>query len=102
MPAGRAAVFPAGVVHNWWNAGEDLLEFNGQAIPAVDLDRYLQAVFAILNASASGRPSIFYLAHLCVAAPAHTGGYGASTSHSADRFPSGSPGRPHSGQIPRR
>ncbi|MGA9627722.1 MAG: cupin domain-containing protein [Bryobacteraceae bacterium] len=64
VPAGRAAVFPAGVVHNWWNAGEDLLEFNGQAIPAVDLDRYLQAVFAILNASASGRPSIFYLAHL--------------------------------------
>jgi hypothetical protein len=32
-------------------------------IPAVDLDRYLQAVFAILNASSTGRPSVFYIAH---------------------------------------
>jgi quercetin dioxygenase-like cupin family protein len=64
VQAGGTAVFPAGVVHTWWNAGEDLLEFSGRAIPAVDLDRYLQAVFAVVNASASGRPSIFYLAHV--------------------------------------
>ena len=62
--AGGSAVFPAGATHAWWNAGETLLEFSGQAVPAVDLDRYLQAVFAVLNASASGRPSIFYLAHV--------------------------------------
>jgi hypothetical protein len=61
--AGGTAIFPAGVVHTWWNAGEDLLELSGRAVPAVDLDRYLQALFAVLNASASGRPSIFYLAH---------------------------------------
>jgi hypothetical protein len=30
----------------------------------VDLDCYLQAVFAVLNASANGRPSIFHLAHV--------------------------------------
>ena len=64
VPAGGNAVFPAGVLHAWWNAGEDVLEFSGRAIPAVDLDRYLQAVFAVLNASASGRPSIFYMAHV--------------------------------------
>ena len=64
VPAGGTGVFPAGVVHNWWNAGEDLLELSGRAIPAVDLDRYLQALFAVLNASGSGRPSIFYLAHV--------------------------------------
>ena len=64
VPAGGAAVFPAGVVHTWWNAGKDLLELSGQAIPAGDLDRYLQALFAVLNASASNRPSIFYLAHV--------------------------------------
>lgn len=64
VSAGGTAVFPAGVVHNWWNAGEDLLELSGWAAPAVDLDRYLQALFAVLNASASGRPSIFYLAHI--------------------------------------
>ena len=62
--AGEAVVLPAGVVHNWWNAGDDMLVFSGQAIPAVDLDRYLQAVFAVLNASPSGKPSIFYIAHV--------------------------------------
>jgi hypothetical protein len=64
VPAGGSAVFPAGVVHTWWNAGEDLLELSGRVIPAVDLDRYLQGMFAVLNASATGRPSIFYLAHV--------------------------------------
>ena len=64
VPAGETAVFPAGVVHAWWNAGDDLLELSGRAIPAGDLDRYLQALFAVLNASPSGRPSIFYLAHV--------------------------------------
>ena len=64
VPAGGTAVFPAGVVHKWWNAGDDLLQISGRVIPAVDLDRFLQAVFAVLNASPSGRPSIFYLAHV--------------------------------------
>ena len=64
VSTGGSAVFPAGVVHTWWNAGEDLLELSGQATPAVDLDRYLQAIWAVLNASPSGRPSLFYLAHV--------------------------------------
>lgn len=64
VPAGGRAAFPAGVEHKWWNGGEDLLEVTGQAIPAGDLDRYLQALFAILNASPSGRPSLFYIAHV--------------------------------------
>jgi len=63
VTAPGSAVFAAGVVHAWWNAGEDLLEFNGRVVPVVDLDRYLQAVFAVLNAGASSRPPIFYLAH---------------------------------------
>ena len=62
VQAGGNAAFPAGVVHSWWNAGEGLLEFNGRVVPAVDLDRFLQALFAVLNASE--RPSIFYLAHV--------------------------------------
>lgn len=64
VPVGGTTVFPAGVAHTWWNAGDDLLELSGRAIPAGDLDRFLQAMFAVLNASASGRPSIFYLAHV--------------------------------------
>ncbi|MBZ5659463.1 MAG: cupin domain-containing protein [Acidobacteriia bacterium] len=62
--AGESAAFPPGVVHKWWNAGEDLLEFSGRATPAGDLDRYLQGIFAVLNASEMGRPSIFYIAHV--------------------------------------
>jgi mannose-6-phosphate isomerase-like protein (cupin superfamily) len=64
FPAGASAAFPPGVVHTWWNAGEVLLEFSGRAIPAGDLDRYLQAIFAVVNSNPSGRPSIFYLAHV--------------------------------------
>ena len=64
VPAGGARVFPAGVAHKWWNAGDDVLELGGKVIPAGDLDCFLQALFAVLNASASGRPSIFYLAHV--------------------------------------
>ena len=64
VPTGGTAVLPAGVPHRWWNAGDDLLEFNGQVVPVVDLDRYLQAVFAVLNASSKGRPSIFHFAHV--------------------------------------
>jgi len=64
VPAGGSAVFPPGAVHAWWNAGEDLLELSGRAIPASDLDRYLQGIFAVLNAGESGKPSLFYLAHV--------------------------------------
>ena len=64
VPTGGTAVLPAGVVHKWWNAGDDLLELSGRVTPVNDLDRYLQAIFAVLNASPSGRPSIFYIAHV--------------------------------------
>ena len=64
VPTGGTAILPKGVPHRWWNAGDDLLEFSGHAVPAVDLDRFLQAVFAVLNASSNGRPPIFYLAHV--------------------------------------
>jgi quercetin dioxygenase-like cupin family protein len=64
VPTGGTVTLPAGIPHRWWNAGDCLLEFNGQVVPVVDLDRYLQAVFAVLNASANGRPSIFHFAHV--------------------------------------
>ncbi len=54
VPTGGTVVLPAGVRHHWWNAGDDLLEFSGHAVPAVDLDRFLQALFAVLNASPNG------------------------------------------------
>jgi mannose-6-phosphate isomerase-like protein (cupin superfamily) len=64
VPAGGNALIPAGVRHRWWNAGDDRLELSGQVVPAVDLDRFLEALFAVLNASSNGTPSIFHLAHV--------------------------------------
>ncbi|MFI5165607.1 MAG: cupin domain-containing protein [Thermoanaerobaculales bacterium] len=64
VPAGGSAVFPAGAVHAWWNAGEDLLQFSGRLVPAVDLDRFLQGIFAVLNAGPAGRPPLFFMAHV--------------------------------------
>lgn len=64
VTGGGTALLPAGVPHRWWNAGDELLELTGQVVPAVDLARFLQALFAVLNASSNSRPSIFYLAHV--------------------------------------
>lgn len=64
VPTGGVGLFPVGVAHTWWNAGDDRLQLSGRATPAVDLDRYLQAAFAVLNSSPSGRPSMFYIAHV--------------------------------------
>ncbi len=64
VPTGGTVILPKGLPHRWWNAGDDLLEFSGHAVPAVDLDRFLQALFAVLNAGSNGRPPIFYLAHV--------------------------------------
>lgn len=61
---GERAVFPAGVSHRWWNEDDAPLSFSGRAVPAADLDRFLQAVFAAVNAAPSGRPSPFYMAHI--------------------------------------
>src|SRR5262245_25447144 len=61
---GKTAAVPAGVLHTWWNAGDELLETSGRAVPASDLDRFIQALWAVVNASSSGRPSIFYLANV--------------------------------------
>ena len=62
--AGNAAVFPADVPHRWWNEADEPLVFKGRAIPAGNLDEFLHSIFAIVNASPKGRPSLFHLAHL--------------------------------------
>jgi hypothetical protein len=64
VQTGGNAAFPPGDGHSSWNAGETVLEFKGRVVPAVDLDQFLQALFAVLNAGAANRPSIFYLAHV--------------------------------------
>jgi mannose-6-phosphate isomerase-like protein (cupin superfamily) len=61
---GQSVQLPRGIPHRWWNEGDSPLAFVGRARPVEDLDRYLQAVFEVMNASPAGRPSLFYLAHL--------------------------------------
>jgi hypothetical protein len=66
---GERAFVPRGLRHRWWNAGDEPLVLNGTAEPAGDLDQFLEGMFAILNASKSGRPSPFYIAHLSLRHP---------------------------------
>jgi uncharacterized cupin superfamily protein len=61
---GSSAHFPKGSRHRWWNGGDDELVFQGIATPAVDLDRFLHALFEVLNAGEAHRPPVFYLAHV--------------------------------------
>jgi len=61
---GETAELPLGSAHRWWNEGDETLEFVGYARPVVDLDRYLQALFQIVNAGPAGRPSPVYMAHV--------------------------------------
>ena len=63
---GQTVPLPRGVPHRWWNEGDQPLAFEGRARPVVDLDRYLQAVFEVMNAGAPGRPPLFYLAHVAL------------------------------------
>jgi mannose-6-phosphate isomerase-like protein (cupin superfamily) len=62
--SGGSTRIPRGTVHRWWNAGDEPLEFDGYARPVADLDRYLQAMFEVMNASRAGRPSLVYMAHV--------------------------------------
>lgn len=60
---GESIVLPRGSAHRWWNEGDEPLEFVGYAQPVVDLDRYLQAVFEVVNAGPPDRPPLTYMAH---------------------------------------
>lgn len=63
---GERADLPRGVPHRWWNDADEPLAFEGTTRPAVDLDRYLQAVFEVMNAGSTDRPPLFYLAHVAL------------------------------------
>jgi mannose-6-phosphate isomerase-like protein (cupin superfamily) len=63
---GEAVRLPPGVAHRWWNEGDEALVFEGHTFPVADLDRYLQAMFEVMNAGAPNRPPLFYLAHVAL------------------------------------
>lgn len=55
---------PMGSAHRWWNGGSEPLHFDGFAKPVVDLDRFLPAIFDVINSGPARRPPMFYMAHL--------------------------------------
>lgn len=55
---------PMGCAHRWWNGGTEMLRFDGLVRPVVDLDRYLAAVFDVMNSGPARRPPLFYVAHV--------------------------------------
>lgn len=61
---GQSFELPIGSVHRWWNDGDETLKFSGLVRPVVDLDRYLQGGFDVINASPPNRPSLVYMAHV--------------------------------------
>ena len=63
---GQTVRLPRGIPHRWWNEGDQPLALEGSTRPVVDLDRYLQAVFEVINAGAPNRPPLFYLAHVAL------------------------------------
>lgn len=66
VKSGETVLLPRGEPHRWWNDGDEPLAFEGRTRPAVDLDRYLQAVFEVMNAGEPDRPPLFYMAHVAL------------------------------------
>lgn len=44
LSAGQTAVLPAGVAHQWWNAGPDEVYFRVEVVPPDNIARVLEAV----------------------------------------------------------
>jgi quercetin dioxygenase-like cupin family protein len=63
---GESVRLSPGVPHRWWNEADEAVAFEGRARPVADLDRYLQAIFEVMNAGAPSRPPLFYLAHVAL------------------------------------
>src|SRR5262245_29973407 len=50
---------PMGSAHRWWNGGAEPLQFDGFARPVVDLDRFLAAIYDVMNSGPARRPPVF-------------------------------------------
>jgi quercetin dioxygenase-like cupin family protein len=65
LKPGQRIHFPIGTLHTYTNDADEELIFRTVATPVVDLDRYLQAIFQVLDAGPPNRPPpIFYMAHV--------------------------------------
>ncbi|WP_084284554.1 cupin domain-containing protein [Solirubrobacter soli] len=60
---GDTLTFDPGVVHRFWNAGDDELELTGEVFPADNLEYFLTQIYASVAAH-GGRPGAFDGAYL--------------------------------------
>ena len=63
---GETVIFPRGVAHKFWNAGDDELHCTGYVKPANTLVFFLSSVYAAQNKSGSERPEAFDAAYLLI------------------------------------
>ena len=61
---GETVTFKRGVVHRFWNAGEDVLVCRGTASPAYNLEYFLTEIFRSVKDSGNQRPSVLDSAFL--------------------------------------
>jgi len=73
--SGERVSFPRGSAHRWWNDGNEPLVLEGYVQPVVDFDRFLQALFEVVNAGPDGRPPLFYMGRESTDAPGRGGGF---------------------------
>jgi quercetin dioxygenase-like cupin family protein len=60
---GEVVVWPAGVAHKWWNAGDDELHMAGWCDPPGNIEFFLSTLFASTKEN-GGRPGLFDAAFL--------------------------------------
>jgi quercetin dioxygenase-like cupin family protein len=61
---GQSVVFPKGVAHRFWNAGNEVLNCTGWVKPAHSIVYFLSSVFAAQVKTGTNRPAIFDAAFL--------------------------------------
>lgn len=62
--AGETVVFEAGVIHRFWNAGENVLHCTGYISPAESIEYFLGGIFQAQKKSGQARPDLFESAFL--------------------------------------
>lgn len=64
IPAGQTLDLPPGTPYRLWNEEREDAIWEGEATPAGDLDRYLQAYMQVVNSGEPNRPPLTYLARV--------------------------------------
>ncbi len=62
LEEGKSLTIPRGSAYRLWNEGPGPVHYTADVEGVVDMDRYLEAVFQVINASPKDRPSLTYLA----------------------------------------